>query len=367
MPQPTEWREPTSAPLHRQIYAILRREIAASAKPGDVLPSQNELAKRFKVSFLTVREALSVLDEDGVITRHRGRDTTVVDPHANQHLAVLIEQDIAHPSTSYFFRRVPQQVRRWFAQRQIRVRLYLGMAVPGEDNRELMLRGMSSSPELLEDLASGKVRGVVAVGDIRPELQAYLRELGVPCVGQTPAVAHRAWLDVNKLARMGIDHLVAQGRNRIAFMSWGSPSEIIRYAREKGIDVKLDWLRCDVNPALPGAGWDEFREIWSSGRQRPDGLLVTDDVLFADALPAIIESGVRIPQELMIVSHCNRGSGFWAPFAVDRLEADPDEMAEALGGLMTSLLEDPAAAPASIRLAPRLAEAGAPRGATKAG
>jgi DNA-binding LacI/PurR family transcriptional regulator len=335
-------------PLHQQIYAQLRREIAADFKPGDILPSQNELAKRFGVSFLTVREALSILSEEGVIVRRRGHDTTVVDPAGNQHVAVLIEQDIAHPRTSYFFRRLPQALRTILREQGLRVRLYAGLAVPGEDNDHLFEKSPSTCPEFLEDLNAGRIQAVIIVGGTSNALVHNLRNLRIPFVGQDRSVEYRVSLDPDELTRMGIDHLIAQGRRNLAFMSWGNPSVILRHARERGLDLNIDWIRCDLPPAAPGAGWDEFREIWSAGRNKPDGLLITDGVLFGDALHAMIEAHVRVPNDLMVVTHDTVGSPFWAPFPVTRIFVDPIQMALDMSRMLVDLVNHRQPDPAQV-------------------
>lgn len=66
-------------PLYHQIYLHLRAEIADGAWVGrDDFPGEIDLAKRFGVSVITSRRALSRLSEEGYIDRGRGRRTKVV-------------------------------------------------------------------------------------------------------------------------------------------------------------------------------------------------------------------------------------------------------------------------------------------------
>ena len=44
-------------------------------KPGDKLPSENELAERFHISRQTVRKAIGVLEEEGIVRRIKGSGT----------------------------------------------------------------------------------------------------------------------------------------------------------------------------------------------------------------------------------------------------------------------------------------------------
>ena len=57
---------PAFSPLYRQIKELLTRSLTlAEWKPGEALPSEPELAQRFKVSQGTVRKALDALAADG--------------------------------------------------------------------------------------------------------------------------------------------------------------------------------------------------------------------------------------------------------------------------------------------------------------
>ncbi len=69
------------APLYRQLATTLRRQIAAGeARPGDRLPSESQLIARFGVSRITVRQALSDLEREGLVERSAGRGTFVREP-----------------------------------------------------------------------------------------------------------------------------------------------------------------------------------------------------------------------------------------------------------------------------------------------
>ncbi|MFC3998009.1 GntR family transcriptional regulator [Nocardiopsis sediminis] len=61
-------------PLYAQIAATLRAEIRDRAiAPGDTLPSEAALRERFGVSRSVIRQALSTLEDEGVVRRDPGR------------------------------------------------------------------------------------------------------------------------------------------------------------------------------------------------------------------------------------------------------------------------------------------------------
>lgn len=62
-----------------QIAQSLKTEIAALG-PNTLLPTENALAAKFGVSRITIRNALSLLERAGIVTRTRGRGTVVNPP-----------------------------------------------------------------------------------------------------------------------------------------------------------------------------------------------------------------------------------------------------------------------------------------------
>jgi GntR family transcriptional regulator len=75
--------KPGRGPAHAQIEAALERAIASgSLAPGDRLPSERDLALRFGVSRMTLRQALGALEQQGRLVRSKGRygGTFVAEP-----------------------------------------------------------------------------------------------------------------------------------------------------------------------------------------------------------------------------------------------------------------------------------------------
>jgi GntR family transcriptional regulator len=75
-------------PLYYQIYETLRAQLADGVwAAGEFLPPIPQLAARFSVSIVTIRQALELLRADGLVMSERGRGTSVVEvPATNKPL-----------------------------------------------------------------------------------------------------------------------------------------------------------------------------------------------------------------------------------------------------------------------------------------
>jgi GntR family transcriptional regulator len=77
---------PTFSPLYRQIKSLLLQSLDGGEwRPGEVIPSETELAVRFGVSQGTVRKAIDELAAENLLLRRQGKGTFVAshnDPRA---------------------------------------------------------------------------------------------------------------------------------------------------------------------------------------------------------------------------------------------------------------------------------------------
>ena len=66
--------------IYYQIYESLKKDVANKIyKTGDKLPSENHLSKRFEVNRHTVRRALQILKNEGILFSKRGSGVIVQD------------------------------------------------------------------------------------------------------------------------------------------------------------------------------------------------------------------------------------------------------------------------------------------------
>ena len=77
---------PAFSPLYQQIKGLILQSLQQGEwKPGEAIPSEMELAARFRVSQGTVRKAIDELAAENLVMRRQGKGTFVA-THAEQHV-----------------------------------------------------------------------------------------------------------------------------------------------------------------------------------------------------------------------------------------------------------------------------------------
>ena len=82
-----------SKPLSEQVMDEIRRMIAAGElKPGDMLPTENELTQRLGVSKSSVREAVKMMQAIGIVEIQRGKGTVLAKSMEKGYMNVMLCQ-----------------------------------------------------------------------------------------------------------------------------------------------------------------------------------------------------------------------------------------------------------------------------------
>lgn len=333
-------------PLWKQIEKILRSEIGSRYPVGARLPPETELARRFKVSTLTLREALSSLDHEGLLERIQGSGTYVRDPSQGAHgfVAVLRLYHFQRLRESPFNQHLHVALSRELVHAKLQPRHYIGYTEDFQREPDF--------PGFLDDLESGRLRAAVSLTPYFPtKWMRLLQRRNIPLVGQNHDYPIVVRGETGKALLQSMDHLIKQGRRHFAMIGFRGPRPVTRNAldrrqdvftehlREHSLRVEPSWIKSDLDPCAPGAGWSVFREIWTARRQKPDALIVTDEMLFQDSAAAINDLGIAVPEALSVVTQCTAGVRLMTPFPVMTLAACPETRARRISAVVSDLLQ----------------------------
>ena len=188
--QPT----PSFSPLYQQIKALILQSLQAGEwKPGESIPSEMELATRFRVSQGTVRKAVDELASDNLLVRRQGKGTFVA-THAEamvQYRFLKLVPDAGDSSSEGPAEREIIDCRRVRASSEVATALALRAGDAVWQVRRVL--SFSGRPTILEDLwlPGGPFKGLTAerLSDYHGPMYALFEtEFGVRMVRATEKI-----------------------------------------------------------------------------------------------------------------------------------------------------------------------------------
>lgn len=349
---------PVPAKMPR-IHDTLRRELAEGVyRIGEVLPSVDDLRKRFGVGEYAVRKALRRLRDEGFVTLRRHVGTVVADTTGQRWMG-RIAFIAVRMSGSYFAQAL--EVR--FAERfetagYLTSTLYLDY--PGDEEKDLT--------RLSRHLANGMSFAVCLCGERR--VSDLLDRAGIPHIVLTFSDADfpaaRAVVRAN--FRRCYDDLIRAMRARGArtLLEIDLERTIDRSFKnqlfEAGIQARRIMCRCDGGSLrhsgdAKSRGHGVVAEFFDDAHNRthpPDVILFDDDYLAFGGIVAILEAGLRIPADIGVASFSNRGNEPVLGVSLARVENDPVAFADAVADYVLAQLAGRKAPPprAELRFIP---------------
>ena len=320
-----------------QLTGFLRDEIRKcnSGNGGKILTSR-ALASKFSTSQTVAIKAFERLEKEGLLESRHGSGTFIrQQTEPGKSVAILNEIDISHPDTSYFYVRIVQQLRLFFRKRGIPVRLYLGHQIPGMSPNKSF-----ASDSLIEDMERGIISGIISLAGLNSdEWRRPLIDSGLPLAGSDMVFPNGINFDMDDFVRRGADILLGKGCKN----PWIITDHEYWFNLFMSI-IKGKGLSATPEKHFPKHfpkhfGYSHIMELFEpSSKNKLDGLLFTDDIIFKNAMMGILELGLKVPAKLKIVTHANKGSGMFIPFPATLLEYDPDLIAEKYGIMLLGML-----------------------------
>jgi GntR family transcriptional regulator, arabinose operon transcriptional repressor len=332
-------------PKHERLRMQLLQQLQSGhLRPGDALPTENELAVSAKMSRNTVRQALAELERAGLIQRVRGRGTFF---HEQALQRVKFGLDI-------FALVIPDTRGGYYPSLQRGFH-----AAAAAQSNQVIICDTDNDPlrqaDALLQLLDKKVAGVALVPTTNPATPAHqlrpLHERGIPVVFchrrveglQAPLVTFSA-LEVGRLAGQA---MLERGHRRAAFFSAQRAGLSMQY--EEGLRQTL----CEGGGALP----EEFVFYDRTGKatleheqfleknlvqllkhpKRPSALFCSFDSEAELAYLLLQRLGVRVPEEVSLIGF----GGTWREGALARrltsVAVDEEELGKTAVGLLAEM------------------------------
>ncbi len=287
----------------RGISLELRAKICRGEwKPGERIPTRRQLTAELNAGPVTIQQALDELEKDG-FTRSDGRNGTFLvkaPPH-------LVNVALVFPDN-------PSRNRLWLALfREAMKKRSDGVRITPWCN--INFNGWSDNPDqagLVSDIQRRRLLGILfASSPFLVDKTPIVTEPGVPrCAIMSPGVfpeIPKIGFNGESFKTKALGFLKEKGRSRVAVI--GDPGIVegdwLKRIARCGFTSGPHWLQgMGLVDTLPGGN---LARLLFHGRphERPDGLIIADDNLVESVTKGIAELGLKFPQELDVVAHCN--------------------------------------------------------------
>lgn len=289
-------------PLYIQIAETLKSEILnGEVKPLERLGSQREFCKRFKVSPITVEWALRRLDEEGVITRVRGRGTFAADKAVQQRAKSRRVGVVGHMDTDW--------------ETNVYVRgLYHGVQV--EAQREgVLIRFYERESNYADLLNQGEVDGLIVLAPmlnnldqlklLDPKRHHYVVVAGD--WGVEPSLV----VDNVKGVTEAMKHLAELGHTRVALITDSEDSSDVRhrgqafldYCRRKGWPVPEGRVMHRSDYSIQGEDEEATYRFFFDSKEPPTAFLALGSNYAEDIIRILRSHGKRVPADVSVVGY----------------------------------------------------------------
>lgn len=316
------------SPIYQQIIMHFEGRIFDGSLPaGSKIPSTTELARGFNVSAETVQTALKRLMERGLVDRRRGAGTFVRKGVHTRTVAIVFGENNFTRVDRAFFNILLRCLMRRLPASGWEFRHFITTEEPEAD---------IAFHELEKSVADGSVRAVIEFCS-----NAMIKRwLDTQC--DVPSSTRGACVDVPHLFGQALEHLMKLGRKDIAVvfgqerMAPEVHKAIAADLMGKHGPVKLTFVAADDTQR---GGYSATQKLLATNGPRPDSILSLCDGATRGILFALMEKGVRVPQDMALITHANKGVEIFSNIPLTRLEIDPDKVAAELIDEITRKLE----------------------------
>lgn len=348
-------------PAWRQLAELVARDIRDRRRPGDRVPSQNELARKHGVSVETVLKSLGDLERRGLIRRERGRGTFVA-PAARGGgpvsktvaIGVVISESWDRAEIDPFYQEMISR---------------LAQAAGRAGHPLTILAPETLRPARLPDfIRERSVAGLILFN--RPEIPApvfrALREAFPLVVTDPPAAGEDAgapWVDVDSQAgaRLAVERLIRDGHRDIGLLN-GDPTRRPAFADRaaayraclaaRGLRPRRGLVRQSADLSVAAAR----REAEVLLAARPTAIFCANGRLTLGALQAAARARLRIPDDLSVVGYDDAPVFDLTPPGITMVRQPVAEFARLLVSRLEGLLRGGGPVPRGARLQPALVE-----------
>ena len=331
----------SAVPLHEQLTRLLRGKIASGEwRAGDALPSIGELAEAAGVGGKTARRALVCLASEGLTTMRKHVGSVVADgitPAYFRKRVVLFSYWHYFP---YYFSQLLGEIRMRLARDGTGVLTSVASRYRGCDDFPQLEEQLRERCDLIVEIGHDRVSRKIIEASGRPfvvvgDAWRTVASKSPDCVGLVDLR--------NKLGVLDFVHdCIAKGvKSVLEFTTFKHPFDAPEQLAVADIRTETVVLGLQGSPGGAAQAALVAMRKWLGvhGGKLPDVIFFDDDHVAQGGLCALALAGIRVPDDVAVVSHATKGMGPVWEKPLTRLEMDPNEhgriVADAISGYLS--------------------------------
>ncbi|MBI4026184.1 MAG: GntR family transcriptional regulator [Verrucomicrobia bacterium] len=305
------------------------------------LPPAYELAKTFRVSYKVVQRAMQHLKARGLIARAPRWGSFVRPPSDKAVIGVLAGPNLL-ATNGYFCRALVEALKNQIVGRGFHERIYDCL------NQDAARNAPGKSLQVIGDMRNQVFKGLVSLNVAPGQVKSEVFAGDLPKVvfgGSSHETA--VILDDAGFARLAVEHLVQQGRRRPIYLRFGDTkpgcthdldgfwdamkTHRLKVGRQSVHQVKE--LEQIDDRSIEQIGYDTTTRLvneWPRSDQRPDSLIVGDDILMKGVALALRDRRVAAPKQVLVMTQASEGLDHYYAVPVTRVEIAPVQIAQHL-------------------------------------
>lgn len=328
---------------------IKEKIMSGGYKPGDKLPSENQLSAKYNISRQTVRKAFAILEQDGYIYAEHGRGTFVSDrafkAQNSKNIAVVTTY-----LSDYIFPRIIQGIER----------------VLTENGYTIILKTTGNSRKreaaYLQELLTKDVDGII----IEPsksqiycnhqDLYAQFEARHIPYVfiqGCFPQMADKPHVLVNDCrgGYLAANYLLSLGHRKIAGIFKADDTQgrerhkgYVQALQEAGIMYDPDyviWYHTEDRRIKPA---ERLREMIEQ-KMSVDAVVCYNDQIAGWVIQALEKIGIRVPEDISVTGFDNLAASNGQTMGLTTIVHPQDKLGEMAAELLMRMLRREEIAP----------------------
>lgn len=292
---------------YQQIHDDLKENILReTCKVGDLLPPENTIARNYGVDRSTVRKALKMLVDDGLVEKIPGKGTVVLDRqksirqtataalHRNIGFLLPSGNAITQPFYSTLFCVLERELKRF--------------------NFSLIYSTFNEHDDLLKTISDYSLSGIIFVSNTASAQIGVALEAGIPCTlvnsydPRIPSVLS----DNDNGAYLAGKYLMECGHRSVIILS-GVRSYICSAERINGFKRAFAeaGIKIPESAILPADSWEQesgmnaIKHYLTTCKSLPSAIFCLNDRLAFGAMQAIYQCGLKVPEDISVVGYDN--------------------------------------------------------------